>query len=99
MTQDETFLPYTINSSLPTQPLPASSLDGSVDTLTGNLRFTSTPIEEVRINASLSYNDRNNQHPRPNMTGSVRIRGRQRRAPTFLTATRTRSGASMDPLP
>jgi hypothetical protein len=38
MTQDEAFLPYTINSSLPTQPLPASSLDGSVDTLTGNLR-------------------------------------------------------------
>ena len=63
MTQDEAFLPYTINSSLPTQPLPANSLDGSVDTLTGNLRFTSTPIAEARINASLSYNDRNNHTP------------------------------------
>ena len=63
MTQDEAFLPYTINSSLPTQPLPSSSLDGQVDTLTGNLRFTSTPIDEVRINASLTYNDRNNLTP------------------------------------
>ena len=38
MTQDEAFLPYTVNSSLTTQPLPRSSLDGRVDTLTGNLR-------------------------------------------------------------
>jgi len=63
MTQNESFLPYTINSSLPTQPLPASSLDGQVDTLTGNLRFTTTPVDKLRINASLTYNERNNRTP------------------------------------
>jgi MtrB/PioB family decaheme-associated outer membrane protein len=63
MTQNDTFLPYTINSSLPTQPLPANSLDGQVDTLTGNLRFTSTPTDKLRINAALAYNDRNNLTP------------------------------------
>ncbi len=39
MTQDETFLPYTINSTLTTQPLPRSSLDGRVDTLSGNVKI------------------------------------------------------------
>ena len=63
MTQDETFLPYTINSSLPAQPLPSSSLDGQVDTLTGNLRFTSSLTDKLRLNASLAYSDRNNQTP------------------------------------
>jgi MtrB/PioB family decaheme-associated outer membrane protein len=63
MTQDEAFQAYTLNSSLPTQPLPAGSLDGRVATLTGNLRFTTTPTDKLRINASLAYDDRSNQTP------------------------------------
>ena len=61
MTQDEAFLPYTINTSLTTQPLPRSSLDGRVDTTTGNLKFSSTLTDKLRINAALAYNDRNNR--------------------------------------
>jgi len=61
MSQDETFLPYTINGSLPAQPLPRSSLDGRVETLTGNLRINTAVADEFRVNASLSYDERNNQ--------------------------------------
>jgi MtrB/PioB family decaheme-associated outer membrane protein len=61
MTQDETFLPYTINSTLTTQPLPRSSLDGSVDTLSGNVKITSDLTDRLRINAAYTYDDRNNQ--------------------------------------
>ncbi len=63
MSQNEAFLAYTINGSLPTQPLPRSSLDGKVETLTGNLKLTTQLADEFRVNASLSYNDRNNQTP------------------------------------
>jgi MtrB/PioB family decaheme-associated outer membrane protein len=63
MTQDEAFLPFTVNGSVPTQPLPRSSLDGKVDTLSGNLKITTALAETFRVNASLSYNERNNQTP------------------------------------
>jgi len=63
MTQDETFLPYTINGTLSTQPLPRGSLDGRVETLAGHLKITTQLADEFRVNASLSYNDRNNQTP------------------------------------
>jgi MtrB/PioB family decaheme-associated outer membrane protein len=63
MTQDEAFLPYTINPSLTTQPLPRNSLNGRVDTLTGKLRIASTLTDRLRVNASVSYNDRNNRTP------------------------------------
>jgi len=63
MSQDEAFLAYTVNGSVPTQPLPRASLDGRVETLTGNLKLTTQLADEFRINASLSYNDRNNQTP------------------------------------
>lgn len=63
MTQDEAFLPYTVNTTLATQPLPRSSLDGRVDTLTGNLKLSSTLTDKLRISASLAYDDRNNRTP------------------------------------
>jgi MtrB/PioB family decaheme-associated outer membrane protein len=63
MTQDEAFLPYTINSSLTTQPLPRSSLDGRVNTLTGNLKITSALTDRLRVNAAFTYDDRDNQTP------------------------------------
>ncbi len=64
MTQDETFLPYTVNSNLATQPLPRSSLDGRVDTLSGNVKLTSILTDKIRINAAVSYDDRDNRTPR-----------------------------------
>jgi MtrB/PioB family decaheme-associated outer membrane protein len=63
MSQDEPFLPYTVNASLATQPLPRSSLDGRVDTLSGALKINTTPLDKLRINASLTYNDRDNRTP------------------------------------
>jgi MtrB/PioB family decaheme-associated outer membrane protein len=63
MTQDDAFLPYTVNASLASQPLPRRSLDGRVDTLTGALKLNTTPSDKLRINASLTYNDRNNRTP------------------------------------
>lgn len=63
MSQDEAFLPYTINSSLPTQPLPRRSLDGRVDTLSGNIKLTAALNDRVRVNAGFVYNDRDNRTP------------------------------------
>jgi MtrB/PioB family decaheme-associated outer membrane protein len=63
MTQDEAFLPYTVNSSLTTQPLPRGSLDGRVNTLTGNLKITAAVTDRLRLNAAFTYDDRNNQTP------------------------------------
>ncbi len=64
MQQDEGFLPVTLNGSLPaTQPLPRSSLDGQVDTVTAHLKVTSAPIDKLRLNAAYTYNDRNNKTP------------------------------------
>lgn len=55
-TQDAAFLPATSNLLLaPSVPaLPASSLDGRVDTFSGNLRLAATPIAGLRIIALLS---------------------------------------------
>lgn len=52
MTQDMPFLPSTSNTLLAVPALPAASLDGRIDTFSGNLRFTATPIDGLRINAS-----------------------------------------------
>ena len=56
--------PYqSINGSVQTQPLPRASLDGRVQTLTGNFKVSTQLADEFRVNASLSYSDRNNQTP------------------------------------
>jgi MtrB/PioB family decaheme-associated outer membrane protein len=63
MTQDEAFVPYTINSSLATTALPRSSLDGRVNTLTGNVKITSAVTDRLRFNAAYTYDDRDNRTP------------------------------------
>jgi MtrB/PioB family decaheme-associated outer membrane protein len=63
MTQDEAFLPYTVNTTLMTSPLPRQSLDGRVDTLTSALKLNVAPLDKLRIDASVTYNDRNNRTP------------------------------------
>ena len=67
MTQDDTYLPYTVNPVLAatiTQPLPRSSLDGRIDTTVGNLRLSGRPTDQLRWDASVRYDDRDNQTPR-----------------------------------
>ena len=67
MTQDETFLPYTVNPVLAasiTQPLPRASLDGRIDSTVLNLRLTSRPSPQFRWNASFRLDDRDNRTSR-----------------------------------
>lgn len=67
MTQNQAFLPYTVNPTLAasiTQPLPSSSLDGQIDTTLINLKLASRPMADFRWNASLRHDDRNNKTPR-----------------------------------
>jgi MtrB/PioB family decaheme-associated outer membrane protein len=63
MTQNEAFLPTTLNTNLVTDPLPRGSLDGKVDTLSARLRVTSSVTDKLRLNVSGSYDDRNNRTP------------------------------------
>ncbi len=65
-TQDDAFLPYTINPVLAasiTQPLPRASLDGRVDSTYAALRFSHRPSNTFYWNANLRYDDRDNQTP------------------------------------
>jgi MtrB/PioB family decaheme-associated outer membrane protein len=67
MTQNEAFLPYTINPTLAAsivQPLPRDSLDGKIDTTVANLRIGGRPTTKLSWNASVSFDDRDNQTPR-----------------------------------
>jgi MtrB/PioB family decaheme-associated outer membrane protein len=62
--QNDDFLPYTINTTLPgVQPLPRSSLDGKVETINATIKLNSTLTERWQFNAAYKYNDRNNQTP------------------------------------
>jgi MtrB/PioB family decaheme-associated outer membrane protein len=65
-TQDDAFLPYTINPVLAasiTQPLPRTSLDGKVNNTYAALRFSHRPSSTFYWNANLRYDDRDNQTP------------------------------------
>lgn len=65
MTQDETFLPYTVNSALTvTTPLPRSSLDGRIDTTLLTLKMTSRPVSKLQWTAQYRYDDRKNRSSR-----------------------------------
>jgi MtrB/PioB family decaheme-associated outer membrane protein len=67
MTQDQAFLPYTVNPALQdsiVQPLPRTSLDGRIDTTVVNLRLASRPSANLHWGASYRYDDRDNRTPR-----------------------------------
>ena len=59
MTQNQDFLPYTVGGSLPD----TSSLNGEVWLTTAQLKLTSRPVNKLRLNAELRYNERDNQTP------------------------------------
>lgn len=64
MTQDQAFLPYTINPALAaTTPLPRSSLEGRIDTTLANLNLTSRPLPKLNLRASYRYDERDNRTP------------------------------------
>lgn len=61
--QDERLLPYTINPSLVTAPLPTTSVNGKVDTSNLNLRAVTSPLRRLSLSAEFRYNDFDNQTP------------------------------------
>jgi len=62
-TQNEEFLPYTVNSALVTTDLPRKSLNGKVTTITGNMRLTVNPFDNAEINANLYGDRKDNKTP------------------------------------
>jgi MtrB/PioB family decaheme-associated outer membrane protein len=63
MTQNESFVPITQNASLAaTLPaLPASSLDGKVNTYNDSFRLAYAPFDSLRVNASYTHNGHDNR--------------------------------------
>jgi len=61
MTQDADYLSPTLNSALAVPGMPASSLDGRVDTFNGSFRVAYAPIDALRVNASYARNDHDNK--------------------------------------
>ena len=65
MTQNDAYLPYSINPNLTvTTPLPRSSLDGLIDTTHADLKLTSRLAPKLGLTAFYRYDDRNNKSPR-----------------------------------
>ena len=71
-TQDEPFIPYTTNTAIrtpdgqnaTTAALPATSLDGKIDTLALNGFFTSRLTDDLRLNARFRHYKNDNKTPR-----------------------------------
>ncbi len=64
MTQNEAFLPYTINPGLTvTTPMPRSSLDGVVNTTHLDMKLTSKLMPKLNLTAAYRYDDRKNKTP------------------------------------
>ena len=63
MTQNEAFLPYTINPGLTTTGLPRTSLNGVVATTFLNARLATRPMRNLSLSASLRFEDRDNRTP------------------------------------
>ena len=61
MTQNAGYLGSTLNPGLSVPPLPAQSLDGSVDTLNGSVKLSASPLDGLRLNASYARNVHENQ--------------------------------------
>jgi MtrB/PioB family decaheme-associated outer membrane protein len=61
MTQDQAFLPSTLNPTIAVPDLPAPSLDGHVNTLDATVRLTATPMDPLRVTASYTHNERDNK--------------------------------------
>ncbi len=64
MTQDDTFLPYSINTALAVgTPMPRNSLNGKVNTTHADLKLTSKLTPKMHFTAAYRYDDRDNNTP------------------------------------
>jgi len=59
--QNESLLPYTINSNISTDALPQSSLNGDVDTTNYAFTITSRPLPKGRIKFAYRFDERDNK--------------------------------------
>lgn len=70
ITQDEAFVPFTVNPDIVTGPLPRADLDGKVDTthlsltLSTELGGIAEYFEGLNLRADVSYDERDNETPR-----------------------------------
>jgi len=65
MRQNANFLPYTVNPALSVPiPPPRGDADAGIDTTAATLRVASRPIDHLRIDANIRYDDRDNTTPR-----------------------------------
>lgn len=60
MTQDDAFLPYTVNPAVTARALPSANLDAKVDTMHIAARVTSQPWSFLRLKGVYRYDDRDN---------------------------------------
>ncbi|MDT3737055.1 MAG: MtrB/PioB family decaheme-associated outer membrane protein [Denitratisoma sp.] len=64
MTQDDTFLPYSVNPALAIgTPMPRSSLNGKINTTHADLKLTSKLMPKLHFTAAYRYDDRDNNTP------------------------------------
>lgn len=67
MTQNDAFLPYTINPALATAagatPLPRASLDGRINTAHADLKFNTKVMPKLHFSALYRYDERDNKTP------------------------------------
>ena len=61
LSQDEVLAPYTINPSIPTQPLPTLNADAEADTLNLNLRAVTSPWRRVTLEGEVRFNEFDNR--------------------------------------
>ena len=62
-TQDDGYIPSTLNSGLTVPQLPPSSLDGRIDTRNYTVRLTSRPIDRFSLTADYVEDSRDNKTP------------------------------------
>jgi MtrB/PioB family decaheme-associated outer membrane protein len=69
--QDDNFLPYTVNSTLTTGPLPKNDLDGEVKTMLFNLVYTARPSKDWNFDARYRLYDLDNNSNTVDFSQSV----------------------------
>jgi MtrB/PioB family decaheme-associated outer membrane protein len=93
-TQNDTFLPYTVNPGLASLRLPRTSLDGRVDQTFASMRLTLRPQRSLHLTAALRYEDKDNATPRAQY---VYVGGDAQRQPAADAASdRVRSNFARD---
>jgi MtrB/PioB family decaheme-associated outer membrane protein len=60
LSQDEALLPYTVNPAIAAGALPAGRMDAEVDTTLARLEINSRPSARLRLDASYTYSERDN---------------------------------------